>query len=404
MQFISRIARQHRERREEQTEKAFEPITEVPEAKTYVSIISDRTHPRSTCNYKDLVYLNNKDLIEPEKNLYCYNSAICNNDETNYRMFYRAGKEPKGYCDKIATCLLDSDFKVIKETNTYIDLHSNWEESVNTLTLKKIVPYKFKDGEHVEDPRAVKFNGAWFVFYTDGCKIGVGKIDLKTCKTIYSHYLSPFLKPVHRETDGREKNWIPFVSGNNLYVMYSENPRTILTCNDTGTSLEIVSYKRTKYITDEHWYYGNIRGGTPPVVYDKDHLIWFFHAQKEFETHVGLKRVYMIGAYVSKNIFPFDVVKVSTSPLLIGISSMANPRLSLQDYVVFPCGAIKIDNGWKLSMGVNDYETAFLDVYEHNFIWKRIRSYSFYKHAKDSRPEQQKSDNLLTKAAPALSS
>jgi predicted GH43/DUF377 family glycosyl hydrolase len=154
--------------------------------------------------------------------------------------------------------------------------------------------------------------------------------------------------------------------------MYSEMPRTILTCNDTGTSLNIVNYKKTSAITGEYWYYGNVRGGTPPVRYDNDHLIWFFHSQVEFESHIGKKRTYMIGAYVSKATFPFEVVKVSLSPLLIGIASHCSADRSLQDYVVFPCGAINTQGGWKLSMGVNDYETAFLDVCENNFIWKKI--------------------------------
>jgi predicted GH43/DUF377 family glycosyl hydrolase len=370
------VARHIKNKIEEAKEKYFEPITEAPEPVKEIIFVPDRKFPRSTCDYRNLVYLNNKDLIEPETNMYFYNSAICNNDETTYRMFYRVGKEPKGYCDRIATCLLDSDFKVIKETNTYIDLHSNWEESMRTLTLKMMVPFKFKDGEHVEDPRAVKFNNAWFVFYTDGCTVGVGKLDLNTCKTVYSHYLSVFSIPVHAETDGREKNWIPFVAENCLYVMYSENPRIIVCFKDTGENLEVVSYKKTNSIPENCWYYGNIRGGTPPVSYDKDNLIWFFHTQQTFETHLGVKRVYMIGAYVSKNKFPFELVKHSVSPLLIGAPSIVNTRRSLQDYVVFPCGAIKIDNGWKLSMGVNDYETAFLDVYEHNFMWKTVKIYS----------------------------
>ena len=80
------------------------------------------------------------------------------------------------------------------------------------------MPYVFKSGEHVEDPRAIIFNNHYFVFYTDGLTIGVAKLDMN-CETIYSHYLFCPDKTEFKHHDGREKNWIPFIQENQLLLL-----------------------------------------------------------------------------------------------------------------------------------------------------------------------------------------
>jgi len=369
---INNIIKKIQNDRDLKTQKNL-PIIEIPpNAILYAEIVPDIKYPRSTCRYRDLKYLDNKDLIDYPNNLYFYNSCLCENTPDTYQLFYRAGAEPKGYCDRIATCLLTKDLKFMYDTNMYIQLYSNWEESAKTLQLKNMVNFKFKNGEHVEDPRVIRFNNAWFVFYTDGLRIGVAKLEIVTCETIYSHYLYTPRQALHGESDGREKNWIPFVSGKTLYILYSDMPRTIIECYDTEISLEMKPIFYTSPETQFVWNYGAIRGGSPPVDYNEYSLIWFFHSQKSFETHIGLKRVYMIGVYVSENVFPFTIQKYSQLPLLIGIPAEASSIRSLQDCVVFPCGAVKTESGWKISMGVNDHETAFLDVNESHFLWKNI--------------------------------
>jgi predicted GH43/DUF377 family glycosyl hydrolase len=341
----------------------------IPSAVYYSDIIVDPDYPRALCRYRDLRYLNSNSLIDSK--LYYYNASLVDNGDT-YRLFYRVGDEPKGCRDMIATCLLKKNLDVVKSSNMYIKVHSNWLESANTTKLKEMIPYMFNDGEHVEDPRAVKFNDSWFVFYTDGLKIGVAKLDMK-CETLYTHYLSTPKVFKHGDSDGREKNWIPFVSNNNLYILYSDTPRSIIRCVDTGSDLQFVNFTKQDEDPIKYWNYGNIRGGAPPVIYDSNFLIWFFHSQKKYETHIGSKTVYMMGAYVSQNTYPFTIVKYCKLPLLIGIASEASTTRSLQDYVVFPCGAVKTVRGWKVSMGVNDVDIAFLDVEEKHFLWENVK-------------------------------
>jgi predicted GH43/DUF377 family glycosyl hydrolase len=318
----------------------------------------------SICEYKRLKFLDSTKLIEPDRNTYFYNGCIID----NHRLFYRVGTINKGYEDKIATCLLDDSLNVIPETNKYINVHSSWSQSARTRKLKDMIPSPFKNGQHVEDPRAIIVGCSYFVFYTDGLTVGVAKLNL-SCNTIYSHYLYvPTDSPVFSDSDGREKNWSPVVSDNTIYLLYSVNPLVYFKCVDKGDSLEISNVLPLN--KKLYWPYGHIRGGTPATKYDDNSLLWCFHSVLYFDTHSRkMSSHYMFSVYVTTNTFPFDLIKICNLPLLIGIPSHFTKTLYLQHNVVFPCGLIKTDNGWRISMGVNDYEIAFLDVTENDFFW-----------------------------------
>jgi predicted GH43/DUF377 family glycosyl hydrolase len=135
-----------------------------------------------------------------------------------------------------------------------------------------------------------------------------------------------------------------------------------------GTSLEYETvYNLAKSIT---WKFGYIRGGAPPCEYNRNTLLWCFHSTKTFNSYVKEKaNHYMFSVYVTENIFPFNVIKICKLPLLIGIPAHASETLSLQNHVVYPCGIIKTGEGWRISMGINDYKIAFLDITEKDFLW-----------------------------------
>jgi predicted GH43/DUF377 family glycosyl hydrolase len=340
-------------------------IVSLPERVESAPIIITPGKVSCICEYKRLKYLNSKMLIDPNINKYYYNACLLPNN----RIFYRVGKEPKGFEDKIATCLLNDDLTVIPNTNKYISVHSNWSESTRgNATLIRYLPFQFKDGEHVEDPRAIITGCAYFVFYTDGLNIGVSKLNLN-CDRVYSNYLTvPDKKYKFDFSDGREKNWIPFVSNNKIYVLYGVSPLIYFECLDTGTSLKIDNVH--VYKERISWPFSHIRGGTPPVEYDNDKLLWCFHSTMQFDTHAKQSQIhYMFSVYVTENTFPFKFIKMCKLPLLIGIPSHASTTLSLQNNVVFPCGMVEIDGGWRISMGINDYEIAFLDITEEDLLW-----------------------------------
>jgi predicted GH43/DUF377 family glycosyl hydrolase len=337
----------------------------------------------ASVDLSNLVYVNPLDLIEPEVNLYYYNSCICKY-KTGYRLFYRCGKNPKTCEDRIATCLLTTNLEVLPTTNQYVDVFSNWQASrdagPNTLDRhiryyysesEDVKSFVYKDNHHVEDPRVVEFQGYWFLFYTDGMTVGVAKLDLDTCDVIYSHFLN--VPPSHiigPDSDGREKNWIPIVSSNALYLLYSDTPRTFIHCKDEGTCLSIEKYDKLNF--NVLWSYGTIRGGCPPIEYDENSLIWFFHSSKKVYSSMQTlnDKVYFIGAYLTTKNYPFEIKQIATYPICFGFPSPISQDRSYQTNVVFPCGAICEDDTFIVSMGVNDHQIGHLKFNKSNIIWK----------------------------------
>jgi predicted GH43/DUF377 family glycosyl hydrolase len=337
----------------------------------------------ATVDTSNLIYLKSEDLIEPDTNLYYYNSCICKYNDL-YRLFYRCGKNPKTCEDRIATCLLSKELQVVPNSNKYVEVFSNWQASRNAGpdTLDRHIRYYYsdsedvksfiyKDGYHVEDPRVVEFQGSWFMFYTDGMTVGVAKLELHTCHVIYSHFLDvPPNHIVSSQSDGREKNWIPIVSYDNLYLLYSDTPRTFIKCVDDGKTLSIEKYDKLNF--NVLWSYGSVRGGCPPIKYDENTLIWFFHSSKAFYSSLQTlnSKIYFIGAYLTSKNYPFEINRITKYPIFFGFPSPISEGKSYQTNVVFPCGAICEKDEFIISMGVNDYCIGHLKLNKSNIYWK----------------------------------
>jgi predicted GH43/DUF377 family glycosyl hydrolase len=311
------------------------------------------------CDYNDIVCLPSDKLIDTM--VYHYNCTIAPY-EGGYRIFYRSGKHPKMVHDRIATCLLTSDFNIVEGSNQLVDTYSN--SNLIMRNMKDVFQIRqsdvntffsfhdlLVDGDHCEDPRVIEHAGAWFLTYTDGFRIGVSKLDLDTCEGVYSHYLTTPPSLVNQDGDGREKNWIPFSDGDSLCFLYSDTPRQILTYTDTGNSLQLATIETSILITE--CPFGTIRGGCPPVRYDDTHMIWFFH--------VGKNNTYSIGAYITCGFR--EVVYVIESPILEGYPQPRfQHKLEIKGNVVYPCGAVRTDSGWMITMGINDYKVGLLHV------------------------------------------
>jgi hypothetical protein len=246
-----------------------------------------------------------------------YNACIIGN-----RLFFRAVEIIEE--DEILTCLL-YNFNYVPN-------------SIKTLKLTSSF-----NNKHVEDPRVILHKGNYFVCYTDGYNIGIAKLD-SDCNTIYTHYLKKPDEIKFEGGDGREKNWLPISMGDTIHFWYSDKPRTFLVYEDTGTSLEYKSYiKNEQRITSE---FGEIRGGCPPIPYDDETNIWFFHTL--------FKKKYRIGAYLTRGL---NVISITPQPILTG------------DHIVFPCGAIQHDGDFYISMGVQDKNIGILKVsHELHFV------------------------------------
>jgi len=146
-----------------------------------------------------------------------------------------------------------------------------------------------------------------------------------------------------------EKNWIPFLSNDKLYLIYSTQPHLILEPNlETGICQRVASTE-----TPFSWKWGEIRGGTPahPI---EGGLLTFFHSSQElpaasfFGTKVG--RNYAMGAYLFENRAPFAVRKITPSP----IGSAENYMHKNRRKVIFPAGMAIEGNIIYVVWGKND--------------------------------------------------
>jgi len=110
------------------------------------------------------------------------------------------------------------------------------------------------------------------------------------------------------------------------------------------------------------WPYGEIRGGTSPLpFYGK--WLRFFHSRVWDRANKKPWR-YHIGALVMEPHPPFNVLHVSRKPILSGDESGDPMIWHYKPDVCIPYGAIEQNDGWLLSLGINDAHCAVLKLKE----------------------------------------
>jgi predicted GH43/DUF377 family glycosyl hydrolase len=145
-----------------------------------------------------------------------------------------------------------------------------------------------------------------------------------------------------------------------LYCIYSCHPEQVIFELDGS---RIVAEYRTP---GPRWPYGHVRGGTAPLLFEGN-LIRFFHSGLDNEYGQFYRR-YFLGAYITRPDPPFEVLAVSCKPVVYGseIDRLkraqweACPQYKRQ--VVFPGGAVAVDGGWLVSVGVNDSACEILKI------------------------------------------
>jgi len=140
-----------------------------------------------------------------------------------------------------------------------------------------------------------------------------------------------------------QKNWQFFSHENELHFVYWYSPFQVVKGKDVFTHDKPAL----------HWPYGELRGGTPPVLVDGLYYT-FFHSR----TESGRAKYYM-GCLAFEGKTPFKPVKMTHAPLLAATN--LEPSLSWAPLTVFPCGALYKDGKWCVSLGVNDLNCGLVD-------------------------------------------
>lgn len=156
-----------------------------------------------------------------------------------------------------------------------------------------------------------------------------------------------------------EKNWIPFViDATHVGLIYAHEPWDVLTLRvEDGVNPQLETAHRNRGLV---WDDGTIRGGTPPVPYDADHLITFFHSAQV----VGSRRLYHVGACVFAASPPYTPVLMTEQPLLTAPYKIGAERFGwrFSGSVIFPMGAERTAEGYRLLCGIDDGEIGSFPI------------------------------------------
>jgi len=218
-----------------------------------------------------------------------------------------------------------------------------------------------------EDPRAVVLGGRIFLFYIVIEKDAEQRV-LGSCVMLAELTLStptPSVVVTHKlpkNPTGNldlkdlkwEKNWVPFVvDRDHIGLIYAHNPWTVMLLNVAAadTPPKFVTAFLNRPLA---WTYGEIRGGTVPIIYDDNKLITFFHSSQV----IGSRNVYMVGACIFENAPPFTPIAMTSEPLLFAPYRFTASRFgwNVLASVIFPLGAIRVSNEFRLLCGLDDGE------------------------------------------------
>lgn len=214
--------------------------------------------------------------------------------------------------------------------------------------------------EHMEDPRAIYCNGrVWigacnFIWHGNswtGAHQVLGVFDTDWKNLVRQDPVFGGNTPYLTNVNGRhEKNWLYFFHEGKLHLLYNAFPWRVVEFGARWSEQTVFKHEGVE------WPFGQIRGGTPPVLHDG--VYWtFFHSSM---TWSGRYRRYYMGALTFEAAPPFAPISLTTKPLLIG--SQYDHWKERKPLVVFPCGAVLQDDTWLVTYGVNDLKSGWVKI------------------------------------------
>lgn len=254
-----------------------------------------------------------KKIVTSTKRIYipsfpgAYNPSIAKyNDQYILTFRYLPNRTAQPWLSYIGVVLLDDSFEPISDA-----------ELLNTRPIFKGIP------SQTEDARIFQCNGKFFVVYNDNMDFMFPSIydrrDIYMAELLIDNgqfYLSDPIKLIHEEKYSTvlwQKNWSPFEWNNMPLFSYSINPHEVI-CPNPETGICQRCYETHKPI---EWNFGPLRGGTPAQLIDGEYLA-FFHSGIIKASPCSDNRElwhYFMGAYTFSAEPPFEITKVSSSPI-----------------------------------------------------------------------------------------
>lgn len=319
----------------------------MSDTRFYPSILAQT---RWRCGFFD--FGSNLDLAKKNKEQYSFfNCGLVERPDGLWLIARRSKNERRfrvGYNDLVAARLDEGTYKV----QGYIPITTR---------------HHF-DREHFEDPRAIYHNGITyisacnFVIVNNGNGWTGAHQTMNVIRSLYQnrHWqvderVDPIFgfngERIGRDT-GMEKNWLWFFHNDQPHLVYKASPQVV-----ARFSPQFRFEQEFKSEANLKWDYGIIRGGTPPVRVGHEYVT-FFHSS--LPTGDQYHRRYYMGAYSFEAKEPFTVTRMVREPLLVG--SWQDKWAPNKPLVVFPCGSRYKKGMWLVTMGVNDLESAWIEI------------------------------------------
>lgn len=153
---------------------------------------------------------------------------------------------------------------------------------------------------------------------------------------------------------GHEKNWLWFNHEGRPHLIYTTTPHRVVEFDNHMSVLQ-------EHVTNAYnplWWYGDPRGGTPPIKVNNEYWT-FFHSSVPW---VKGKRRYHMGAYAFSTTPPFRMTRMTSLPLLTG--SRHDPWIPGLPLVIFPGGSLfnSKTEEWTVVFGVNDCRSGYVKI------------------------------------------
>lgn len=147
-----------------------------------------------------------------------------------------------------------------------------------------------------------------------------------------------------------QKNWLFWIRDSRLHLIYKSDPWTVATFGDSWHDRKVYENEGAK------WEYGEIRGGTPPILVG-DRYYSFFHSSMPWR---GNYRRYHAGVVTFSAEPPYEVLEITQEPLLSG--SQNDPWEMRKPPCIFPCGAVFNEGRFLITCGVNDLRAVWVEI------------------------------------------
>lgn len=237
-------------------------------------------------------------------------------------------------------------------------------ETMTPLTGRRVALEQRYEAEGFEDPRALARDGRAYVSCCDfvmnrrgwtGAHQIITEVDSEW-RTIRRY--DPEYGKNGGDTGrnkGHEKNWLWFFHENRVHLVYQGSPHLVVEFDDTGLCLLPLVEHKTEW-DNTVWRFGEIRGGTPPVLRNGEYWT-FFHSSTPW---LHPRRQYHMGAYAFSYDPPFRITRITPQPLLSG--SQRDRWHPGKPLVCFPCGALLEDDTWLVTGGSNDLDCFWAKI------------------------------------------